>query len=299
MSHDQSTIPPAGRHPVVDQFPPMDAEQYDRLKESIGSIGQQTPCLTWRGLLVDGAHRERACAELGITCLYEEMQADSEADMIAQVRALNLDRRHLTDDQLSVIALRLKDVYAAAARERQKEAAKHGRKGAEHGSKGGRPRNGKPPCPRIADKGVYHTPKVREATSTERAAAAVGVPVKMVERTAAVAKKAPDLIPKIAAGNLTVSAARSEVSRREASATPPQRRPTFQVRGKRSEMAERLAAMPGRDWRFLVASSARSHRGEISELIDTLREILDYDPGDTSGNAEDAPSASAYEEGYA
>src|SRR5258707_1339407 len=120
------TPEPMPRHLVTADFPPMSEEQFATLKASISTEGQLVPCLTWKGQLVDGVHRERVCIELGREPWYKELVADDEAAMVRHVYGLNLERRHLTESQRAVAALKLKDLLAAAARDKQKAAGVRG-----------------------------------------------------------------------------------------------------------------------------------------------------------------------------
>lgn len=47
-------------------FPPMSADEYQGLKESIRAFGMIDEITLWRGQVIDGLHRLRACLELGI-----------------------------------------------------------------------------------------------------------------------------------------------------------------------------------------------------------------------------------------
>ena len=47
-------------------FPPMREPEYARLKGSIRQAGLLEPIVMWRGAVIDGRHRLRACLELGI-----------------------------------------------------------------------------------------------------------------------------------------------------------------------------------------------------------------------------------------
>jgi DNA modification methylase/ParB-like chromosome segregation protein Spo0J len=197
--HTGGLLMPMERHPIADLFPPMDAHDYGPFKASIQSEGQKVPCLTWRGKLADGVHRERACEEIGIACRYEECQAADEAAMIRHVVALNVARRHLTATQQATLAFDVKPLYAAAAKDRQR-ASGGDRKSA-------------------AAKSVVETvpQPIREPAPKSRdlAAATVGVSGRTVDKVAAVVKAAPDLLPKMRSGELTASRAAAIVARRE------------------------------------------------------------------------------------
>jgi len=85
-------------HPVALAFPEMPEEQFQALKADIRDNGQQECVITFNGQVIDGRHRARACAELGIDCLTREFEGDEE-NLQRLVNSLNGFRRHLTQGQ--------------------------------------------------------------------------------------------------------------------------------------------------------------------------------------------------------
>src|SRR6056297_2270115 len=57
-------------HPAVEITPPLTAEEYAEMVESIREHGQRDPITVCQGFIVDGRHRLRACQELGIEPKY-------------------------------------------------------------------------------------------------------------------------------------------------------------------------------------------------------------------------------------
>ncbi|MDA8092436.1 MAG: MT-A70 family methyltransferase [Betaproteobacteria bacterium] len=93
-------------HAAAHLFPRMTTDEFEQLKADIAAHGQQAPILLHEGQVVDGRHRLRACAELGIAPRFEEIEASNQP--IEQVVvSINLHRRHLTDGQKAVIAARI------------------------------------------------------------------------------------------------------------------------------------------------------------------------------------------------
>ncbi len=86
-------------------FPPMAEDEYARLVESVRANGLRYPITLWRGEVVDGRHRQRACADAGVEPRYDEL-ADG-ADALAFVVDSNMSRRHLSVSQRSIIAARI------------------------------------------------------------------------------------------------------------------------------------------------------------------------------------------------
>jgi hypothetical protein len=79
----------------------MTAEEYTSLKGDIGARGQDEPVWLYEKKILDGAHRARACRELGIEPTLREYEGD---DPLGFVIGKNLHRRHLTPSQRAMIA---------------------------------------------------------------------------------------------------------------------------------------------------------------------------------------------------
>ena len=98
---------PFPEHPLSSLFPRMPERDYEALRDDIAQHGQQTPiALTPSGELLDGAHRARACAELGITPQTITLAIDP-AQYQDFVVSANLNRRHLSDSDRALVAARL------------------------------------------------------------------------------------------------------------------------------------------------------------------------------------------------
>ena len=98
---------PFPEHPLSSLFPRMPERDYEALRDDIAQHGQQTPiALTPSGELLDGAHRARACAELGITPQTITLDIDPGQYQDFVVSA-NLNRRHLSDSDRALVAARL------------------------------------------------------------------------------------------------------------------------------------------------------------------------------------------------
>jgi ParB-like chromosome segregation protein Spo0J len=93
-------------HPVAELFPVMSEAEYTALRDDIKANGQREPIWVWRGMVIDGRHRLRACEELGKTCHSREYLGDEDA-VLRFVISLNLHRRHLNESQRALVASRL------------------------------------------------------------------------------------------------------------------------------------------------------------------------------------------------
>ena len=74
-------------------MPPMGDEEYGALKESIRSQGLLEEITLWRGTVIDGLHRLRACLELGVEPRFGAIPDD--ADPLQHVLGRNGARRHM------------------------------------------------------------------------------------------------------------------------------------------------------------------------------------------------------------
>jgi hypothetical protein len=107
------------QHPLSAAFPSMSVEDFQALKDDIETNGQHEPVMLYEGMVLDGWHRYRACAELGVKV---KQFTFADGDPVAYVESANLHRRHLTASQraAAVVAVR-----AWAPAKRPAEAAKN------------------------------------------------------------------------------------------------------------------------------------------------------------------------------
>jgi ParB-like chromosome segregation protein Spo0J len=96
-------------HPAAELFPMMDQQSLERLKADISDNGQEKCITFFNGQLLDGRNRMKACEELGIEPMIEEIEdsGDGKFDPFRWVLSVNLHRRHLTESQRAMVAARL------------------------------------------------------------------------------------------------------------------------------------------------------------------------------------------------
>lgn len=101
-------------------IPPLSPEEYQYLEENILKDGVREPLVVWGDLLIDGHNRYEICQKHGIT--YKTVNKDFESDEEAErwIILNQFGRRNLTKFQRSELALKLKPMLAAQAKERQK-----------------------------------------------------------------------------------------------------------------------------------------------------------------------------------
>ena len=93
-------------------FPAMSDADYAALVQSIGEVGQLESISLWRGEILDGQHRYRACREAGVEPKFEFLPDDT--DPLKFVVGKNLARRQLTTGDKAVAAYKS---YLAVASE--------------------------------------------------------------------------------------------------------------------------------------------------------------------------------------
>ena len=196
-------------HPAANIFPMMDDTEYEALKSDIAANGLIEPIWFCDGKILDGRNRWRACKELGISPEVKEYIGD---DPVGFVVSLNLARRHLTSSQRAVVALEIEKVLEEQAKERQRAAGRL--YGENH--------------PKEEVEEIFPQPlddRQRNSQSRDTAASIVGTNPRYVSDAKRIQSDAPELIPRIAAGEMTIPEAKKhikkqalEVHRQEAAA---------------------------------------------------------------------------------
>jgi len=183
----------------------MSPNEFDKLVESIRSVGVQQPILTYQGQILDGRHRAEACDKLGLPYPTEEYEGPDDVGTLLQVVAgLNLHRRHLTQSQLAAIALEALPRFEEEARERQQEGRLQGAK---------------------VTKGEASASEYAQAPrrASAEAGKALGVSASSVEKAKRVQKSAPELLDPIKRGDMTLNAAAKQIPK------PTDPKPTVMV----------------------------------------------------------------------
>jgi ParB-like chromosome segregation protein Spo0J len=80
-------------HPLADAFPEMSEAALSTLAADIKKNGLLLPIVTYKGQILDGRHRYKACKIAGVEPRFEEYAGD---DLAAAVESFNGNRRHLT-----------------------------------------------------------------------------------------------------------------------------------------------------------------------------------------------------------
>jgi ParB-like chromosome segregation protein Spo0J len=184
-------------HPAANLFPEMRAEEYQALKEDIKQNGLRSPIVFWRGQLIDGRHRIRACEELGIDWNFYAEETGADKDPVKEALSLNLHRRHLSPSQLAMVADKVRGIYD----EQGKAAKSEGGKAAGIGRKKV-VANLPQPITEMPQHGI------ESRKSRDKAAEAVGVSGKLADAAKKVRTKGTEELQKaVESGEVSVTAA--------------------------------------------------------------------------------------------
>lgn len=110
--------------PVARLFRPIEGQKREELKKSIKDHGQQEPVVLDGGTLLDGQNRVSIMNELRLpTRTVEFADLNTKLTPGEWILVKNLNRRHLTDDQVLAIAAEAMDLIKAEQENHQSDAA--------------------------------------------------------------------------------------------------------------------------------------------------------------------------------
>jgi site-specific DNA-methyltransferase (adenine-specific) len=167
-------------HPACLLFPRLSDDELQALADDIRHNGLLTPIVTLDGQILDGRNRLAACMIAGVKPRFVEW--DGEGSPLAWVVATNLVRRHLTASQRAVVAFDLLPMLEAEAKDRQRQSPGRGKKVAKE----------------LATSSGKASQIAARITKTNSA---------YVEKVKAINKKAPEIIPALKLGRMTLSEA--------------------------------------------------------------------------------------------
>lgn len=185
----------------------MTQDEFNQLRENILEVNEvYDPLITWQGILIDGHNRWRIIQEHP-EVIYKTIEVIFYDRNEAKLWIINnqLGRRNLNKADAIILAQKKSEVTAQAAKEKQKQAG--GDKRSEEYKENASVKNDK-------------TEKEPISTRKETAKLA-GVSEGTVAQFEQVQKKAPELIPKIRSGEMTIGGAYKAVKEEEKAAEPP------------------------------------------------------------------------------
>ena len=106
-------------HAYCSLIPPMNSEEFKRLKSSIEKKGLLVPIVLLGDEILDGRHRYQACNELGIRVDTVQYSGD---DPLVYAISINETRRHLTQSQRAMIAANLANMKHGGNRKNKQTA---------------------------------------------------------------------------------------------------------------------------------------------------------------------------------
>jgi len=179
-------------HPAASLFPLMEGDAFNELVESVRQHGIRQPVVIHDGVLVDGRNRLRAVEQLkaeGIDVAVPTVALASLIDDVTTVTdwiySTNKIRRHMTPDQLAIVAAEMMPLIQAEATERKK--ATQFQKGKSGNPEGKKQASTKRSTPAKRDT------KARDAASTAgQVAAKAGVSLRKAKQACAITKGVQD-----------------------------------------------------------------------------------------------------------
>ena len=102
-------------------IPPLSAEEYSGLEKSILDEGVREPIVTWRGFIVDGHNRYKIATKYGLDFDTVEYDFADEAAVKEWMILNQFARRNISNYQRSLLALELKPLITARAKEKEHE----------------------------------------------------------------------------------------------------------------------------------------------------------------------------------
>ena len=175
-------------HPLCTLFPRVEGAEFDALVEDIKANGLRQPIVLHNNMILDGGNRYRACIQAGVDPQFVQFDGDN---LVCFVLSANLHRRHLSAGQQAAIVASAQDWAKAQTRggDRKSEQIKVS-----------------------AD-----TLK----TAEDRAAQA-GVSIATQKRADKVAKADPELVKKVAHGEVSLPQALEQVSPKKPKSSEPE-----------------------------------------------------------------------------
>jgi N6-adenosine-specific RNA methylase IME4 len=97
-------------------IPQLTAEEYAGLEQSVIAEGCRDALITWKGTLIDGHNRYEICTKHGIPFNTSEKAFESREKVIEWIILNQFGRRNLSVYDRSLLALRLKELFAEKAK---------------------------------------------------------------------------------------------------------------------------------------------------------------------------------------
>lgn len=99
-------------------IPPLTADEYTRLEQSILAEGCRDAIIVWNNVIIDGHHRYKICKAHNIDFHTIQMEFSSKDDVILWMIQNQLGRRNLSDLQRVEIVRKYEEAVKAQAEQR-------------------------------------------------------------------------------------------------------------------------------------------------------------------------------------
>ncbi len=253
-------------HEYANIFPLLPMEQLETTFPTMWSEGymEDKPVVLYLGKILDGRNRLRAAIQSGRIPTFAELSGTDEEALLFVIQE-NLHRRHLNDNQRTIIATRIEPMFASLAPKLMQEG---GRKGGKIGGTiagRGRP---KPiegvvisPHP-LSD---TEPPKKPAPKSRDKAAAAVNVKPEAVGRAKTLVKERPDLAARVEAGELGVWEADRIRREQSGKAKPKSETLTQKVPTDVPDVAPDIAALLSADPTQMTIKEVAQHQNQLTK----------------------------------
>jgi hypothetical protein len=235
-----------GIHPAANLFPMVEGDEFKDLCADIKKRGLQQPITLWTdGTLLDGRNRLLACHETHQEVKFERYEG---TDPVGFSLGANLHRRHLNQGQKAMVALKVEEIFAAEAKERQLSTLKQNQSCTTVVANLPQRETPLQPNPgqqamvelKVEDENCAVQKQPLAPKSRDQAAAVVGASGRSVQMAKAVTKAAPDLADKVQRGAMPLHRAYREVQERALNQPPPE-----EVRWSKEELDRRRIVEAG------------------------------------------------------
>ncbi len=185
--------------PVVDPefqslIAPLTPDERRQLEANLAAEGCRDPLVLWRGTLLDGHNRLEICTRLAIPFKTHELDLPNRETAKLWIETNQIGRRNLTPDQRAAIAYRILQRRVAISK------TERARKGGLAGGVG-----------RGRGVSLVVTSSSKQERTRESTARESGVSTKALRTIAELAKQDPNIVGRIANGDVSVKRARHQL----------------------------------------------------------------------------------------
>ena len=188
-----------------DLIPPLSPDEYEQLEKNLVSEGVRDALVLWGNVLIDGHNRYEIAQKHGLEFQTTQVDFDNEDDAALWIIDNQLGRRNLNKADAILLAQKRGEVIAEEAKAKQADAGKKNIEAYNSGTSSVK-----------NDKTSEPTP----IDTRKEVAKLAGVSTGTVAQFEQVQKKAPELIPKIRSGEMTIGGAYKEVKRNDPTPQP-------------------------------------------------------------------------------